>query len=359
MNDDACRAAEVDAFFDALARDPHATSKTLDEETASVVRVAVAAERGSHAELPPEVRRRIWHRALAGARQERGARIASWRRFVAGPSGPLLGCGVAVLMVALVVAVRGIPGHPSDELTPAQIVAKAQQAATAPSPVSPRSFVTTEVTETRDEHSITRTATTRWHAFPDRWRTESRSTVLRQGAELRGPLTVSVSDGTQLLSYAAVDTIATLTPLRDGDAVLSTRPFGPEPGDTGSAGAAIYTALLQAGHCLRPEIAGSEQVAGRKTFVLKLEQWTCPAISPGVLVGDWRLYVDRETFFVLRAIHRVDGVPRLLAEVRSFSLNPLLRGGTFTPTPPAGMMVYARPAPPRTDFRFGGPTTIR
>jgi hypothetical protein len=140
--------------------------------------------------------------------------------------------------------------------------------------------------------------------------------------------------------------------------VLSTRPFGPTPGTYGSPGAMVYAALLQAGHCLQPEMEGVDNVAGRETFVLKLERWTCSSINPGELAGNWRLHVDRETFFILRASRRVDGEARLTAEVRSFSANPVVRGGTFSLLPPSGVMVHALAPTRRMDFWPTGPATM-
>jgi hypothetical protein len=358
MNDERL-AAEVDAFFDALARDPNATFETLDPETASVIRAAVDAERSGHTELSAQARRRIWQRALASAHSGRASRPSVWRRVLSNPARLGLGGGLAMLALAVIISGRGLPGSGPKTLTPAQVAARARDAALSPAPESMRGFVTAEVVESRDEQGVVRTATTRWHAAPERWRTESRSTVVYQGVEQRGPLTVSISDGAQFLQYTSEDAIATITPIRPDESVLSARPFGPQPGTFGGAGASVYAALGQAGHCLHPEMDGSEHVAGRETYVLKLDRWTCGAVSPGALAGNWRLYVDRETFLILRASHRVDGVARLLAEVRSFSINPLVRGGTFALLPPAGVMVHARPAQQRFDYSPTGPAALR
>lgn len=358
MNDEHL-AAEVDAFFDALARDPNAVLETLDPQTASVIRAAVDAERYGRAELPADVRWRIWQRALAATHAARASRPSWWRRLLDNPAGLVLGGGLAVLAVVIAVTGRGLPGAGSGTLTPAEVVARAQDAAVSPAPESLRGFVTAEIVETRDEQGVVRTATTRWHVSPERWRTESRSTVVHQGVEQRGPLTVSISDGAQFLQYTSEDAIATITPVRDLDPVLSTRPFGPEPGAYSGAGASVYAVLRQAGNCLQPEMAGSEHVAGRETFVLKLDRWTCGPVSPGELAGNWRLYVDRETFFILRATRRVDGVALLTAEVRSFAVNPIVRGGTFALLPPPGVMVHARPAPFRVEYSPTGPATTR
>lgn len=358
MNDEH-HAAEVDAFFDALARDPNAVIETLDAETAAVIRAAVDAERYNRAELPADVRHRIWQRALAASHAARAPRPPLWRRALSNPAALVLGGGLTALVLAVAIVGWGISGRGPHTLTPAEVVARAQKAAVSPAPEPMRGFVTAEIVETRDEQAVVRTATTRWHVSPDRWRTESRSTIVQQGVEQRGPLTVSVSDGGQFLQYTSEDAIATITPVRDLEPVLSTRPFGPEPGAYTGAGASVYAALRQAGHCLQPEMAGSEQVAGRETFVLKLDRWTCGSESAGDLAGTWRLNVDQETFFILRASRRVDGVARLTAEVRSFSVNPIVRGGTFSLLPPAGMMVYARPAPSRVDYSPNGPALLR
>jgi hypothetical protein len=127
-------------------------------------------------------------------------------------------------------------------------------------------------------------------------------------------------------------------------------PFGQEVEDLG----ALFEQAAQPGECLVPRVTGTETVAGREAYVLDLGEPKCYSSSAPDLNGRQTMWVDKETFLVLKRVYQgPDGAPVLTREVTSLKLGAEVPAERFTFTPEAGMLVYdARPQPAPSVAQF-------
>ena len=118
----------------------------------------------------------------------------------------------------------------------------------------------------------------------------------------------------------------------------------PELSFTATAIPNANAALQSASECATPERRADETVAGRATYVIDLGPSTCPSASMPETNGRRVIWVDKETFFVLKAI-QYDGRPGRegelysTTEVTSVEYNVALAPELFTYSPPPGLRV--------------------
>lgn len=187
-------------------------------------------------------------------------------------------------------------------------------------------------------------ATTWWYRDPTHWRTEVRAASGPDGVSQ--PARTAISDGTDLWEYDGLpDAVFVQRSIAGPAAVARVTPFAGQGGD-------LATLLHEAGRCNATKILGEESVANRPTLVIDLGDAKCRGVGRG------RLWIDKETAFVLKAL-RDDGSPNqgdaLLSatEVTSIAYDVPLDPTLFAFTPPPGARVFDRrpkPAPSSGEY---------
>lgn len=275
---------------------------------------------------------------------------------------PLAGlAAAAVLVLAFAGLVTGVVRPQT--VSAQEVLDKARAASADTAAGGVRSFVLTEVTRSRPtarrkaESGYTgeeqlRTESTQWYAAPDRWRVETTGTVTRpDGQELADGAwrLVNVSDGTDRWHYDPLHKsgqVQRLDPGMDGKGGVAR--FGQDASD-------LDTVLERASTCGTPALRGTETVAGRSAYVIDLGASKCPSASAPELNGPSTIWVDKETFFVLKVVQYsgTDGQLLSTTEVTSIQYNVPIDPARFTFTPPADAKVQdSRPKPAPTADQF-------
>jgi outer membrane lipoprotein-sorting protein len=245
----------------------------------------------------------------------------------------LAGLATAAAVVLAVIALQ--VWSSTRPVSATAILQKAE--ATASGPARFRSFVITEVSEQypaalAGSEDLVRSEITRWYETPGRWRREVTSTVLAPDGEVksRGGL-VSVSDGSTVWIHRLRDNTVIVRPPGSGGA----DELGPFPEVTGG----LSGLLSQAGACYTPRVVGGDTIAGRSTHVIALGRSRC---APGAEAGagtelvEWTVWVDKETFLILKSVQEVDGAVVATTTVTSIEYNTPLEASRFDFTPPPG-----------------------
>jgi len=177
-----------------------------------------------------------------------------------------------------------------------------------------------------------------WGVFPNRWRTDYRTSAVASG---------SVSDGMTEWSYSpfGVGTevqIGALPPGAKTPLFLPIQlPTGAQPGQD-----ATYNAPTG---CYRPKLAGEATVAGRAAYVIDLGPYLCPSsftiykdgtrvpgpITPPEQQGRHTMWIDKETFFYLKSEnYNPDGTLMSRQEVTEIAYNITIPDSVFAYSPP-------------------------
>jgi len=248
----------------------------------------------------------------------------------------LAGLATAAVVVLAVIALQFWTSTESVSAT--AILHKAE--ATATGPAHFRSFVITEVSEqypaaVAGSDDVVKSESTRWYEAPGRWRREVISTVLGADGEVksRGGL-VSVSDGATVWIHRLRDN----TVIVRAQGAAGADELGPFPEVTGG----LSALLAQAGVCYTPSLAGSDTIAGRATHVIALGASRCaPSPEAGAAAGpaEWTVWVDKETFLILKSVQDIDGAVAATTTVTSIQYNDPQDAARFTFTPPPGAKV--------------------
>ncbi|HEY9787823.1 MAG TPA: hypothetical protein V6D17_20720, partial [Candidatus Obscuribacterales bacterium] len=112
-------------------------------------------------------------------------------------------------------------------------------------------------------------------------------------------------------------------------------------------GTDLKQVLADASACFEPVITGEEQVAGRVAHKIDLGASKCPSASAPSFNGPRTVWIDKETFFVLRyTILHADGPqPIQNMEVTNVIYNLDISDEIFTFTPPTGAVTDGAPSP--------------
>lgn len=203
-----------------------------------------------------------------------------------------------------------------------------------------RSFIITETAEARSLDAAAgsgrvRSEITRWYEAPDRWRREVASFVIGpDGQAVRGTGLTSVSDGDTVWIHRA------------GDNVVMVRPYTPDGGDdeigpfpevTGG----LSALLERAAGCYTPQVRGRETIARRPAYVIELGRSHCPPETDGAAAQpvEWTIWVDTETYLILKSVQTLDGVPVYTATVTTVQYNVPIDPARFSFALPAGARV--------------------
>lgn len=180
--------------------------------------------------------------------------------------------------------------------------------------------------------NTTRTRTHAWYQEPDRWRSEYTSTTHPYSAVSDGTR-VSVNDGASVWRYTS----------RDNTVRINMTPLQPEGGleSVISSARTITTILQQASECYNPELKGQEIVADRRTYVIDMGVTSCPSNSASQFNGRQTLWVDVETFLVLKVVvqHIDSAEPAYIMETTQVRYNESIDESIFQYMPPVGVKV--------------------
>lgn len=363
----------LDRYWLALERDPGALPPAeLDPELAATAQQLVRNLRPPVPKMAFAARlgERLATEAATVTRQPNGrapAGVIRWRRLhlIDHPSRwwSLAGLATAAVLVLVFAGLATWMLRPQT-VSAQELLDKARAAAADAVAGGVRSFVLTEVTlshptaRLKAEAGYTseeqlRTETTRWYEAPNRWRIESKGTALgSDGQELpgKGWQRTTVSDGTDVWSYDVLRNavqVNRLEPTMDGKGGVAR--FGQAASD-------LDTVLQRASTCGTPALKGSEPVAGRPAYVIDLGSSTCPSASAPEMNGPRVIWIDKETFFVLKVVQYsgLDGQLLSTTEVTSVQYNVPGDPARFTFTPPAGATVQdlrPKPAPAADQYQ--------
>lgn len=177
----------------------------------------------------------------------------------------------------------------------------------------------------------------RWFQSPDLWRMETESrpfTADGQPADTGGWNLTAVSDGSSQYHYDAVANSLSIN-------AAAADVFG-LAGSTDNAGASSLAQVFERMEtCYRPQVTGRAEVAGQPVYVVDLGRTLCPSASMPEANGRELIWVDQNTFFVLKhELYSTQGDQLLLrSEATEVQYNPALDAALFTFSPPAGARV--------------------
>jgi outer membrane lipoprotein-sorting protein len=270
---------------------------------------------------------------------------------------PLASTAAAVLVLGLagLVLVIQRPGSVRAE----EIVRKAQAAATDAAASGVDSFEMVEETVTMTNWGLSpdqraqgasgqsRSVRQVWFREPDHWRNELRFTELPRQSPDSAPR-VTVADGQTIWSY---DPRGNALQISLGQLGVQTA-----KGDYGLYGASNLDAMVQrASECYQPRLEGQDSVAGRPAYVVNMGPSNCPSAAAAEANGPLALWLDRETFFVLKAVLRDTTGTQVVQtrQVTSILYNRELPDALFAFATPSGATVLDnRPKPAPTTVEF-------
>lgn len=341
------------AYWTAASRDPDAPPPdALDPDLG---RLARELERHLRPPAPDDAfvaglgQRLAWQAAGTHAHRGAPARRLPWPPRT-GRHRLLMGLATAAVLVLLAGAVQLWAGR-GQAVSAQDVIRRAEAAATEPRRF--RTFVVTETAEVRaaatagsDER--VRSEISRWYEAPGRWRREVVSTVVGADGQAlsRGGLT-SVSDGTTVWIHRLRDNVVLARP---AGSLAASDALGPFPEVTGG----LSALLARAGACYTPRLLGGDAVAGRAAYVVELGRSRCtPAAAAGEpdAAGaepvEWTIWVDRETFLILKSVQQMDGEVVATSTVTSVQYDVPVEPARFAFTAPPGAKIRdaAPPAP--------------
>ncbi len=236
-----------------------------------------------------------------------------------------------------------------------EIVRRAQAALTSPAAAGLQSYFLSEqstfwASNSIPNSSVERSAdgapvqsssrTQRWFQAPNRWRVESTGQRYAAAGKPRTDQAWSnttVSDGSSQYDYDAAGSVVTINVLPA--AVDSARSLLPGDGASGVTNLAQLFERMAA--CSQPQVTSSAVIAGQPVYVVDLGPSLCPSASAPEMNGRSLIWVDKNSFFVLkRELYSTQGDQLLMrSEVTEVAYNPALDAALFTFTPPPGLRI--------------------
>ena len=347
----------LETYWTALAQD--ATAAPPEELDAKLAATVQRLERRLH---PPEpgslfaaqLQRQLEVQTAAPVRRRNVSSLTLTRRW------SLAGLAMAGVLVIVLVGFYLWMGRPQP-VSAQEIVQRAQASVRSPTATGVQSFVLTQTQRTapiprmkamlglKDDEVIL-SETRRWYQAPNRWRNEFQQKIVTpDGKEASHSTFVLVSDGADVWQYNSEGNnviVNRLEPDMNGKDQISL--FGRDIGD-------LNALFQQASTCFDPKVTGSAIMAGRAAYVIDLGPTKCPSASAAEMNGRQVIWVDKETFFVLKQeLHSIDSDQIIMtSEVTQIQYNVPIDPAQFTFTPPAGATVADnRPKPAPTTDQF-------
>ena len=194
-----------------------------------------------------------------------------------------------------------------------------------------------------------RSETRRWFEAPGKWRLEDTGEAYTaDGKPVAGSRwqSVVVSDGSNQYDYDVLGNVQTINraPSSPGAGGM---PLVPSSGaaETVSDLAQLFARMAD---CYRPTVTGSSTVAGQEVYVVDLGATLCPSAAAPDMNGREVLWVDKNTFFVLKhELYSTKGDQLLMrTEATDVQYNPRLDASLFAaPGPPDARTMDFRPQP--------------
>lgn len=360
----------LDQYWEALRSDVAATPPDeLDPEIAIIVK---RLERHLRPPDPDDafagqLRRRLEVQAANLAATRRGQLSAGPRRRLPLRFGlprqgwPLVGLAAAAALLLALVGVTLWASRPQP-VSAQEILDRAHATATDVEVAGVRSFEMVETTvyrgiwttvgQTTPRAEETRSERHVWFKAPNHWRYEV--TLPPSSGQRPAPMRrVTVADGQTVWTYDSEQNVAQITADELG---------GPGKGGiwlygnlNGQSDVALADILKEVRNCYDPIVAGEDLVAGRQTYVVNLGATKCPSASAAETNGPQTIWVDKETFFVLRSEIRDASGQRVISanEVTNIRYDVDLSDEVFTFSPPPGALVHdnrPKPAPSGDEF---------
>lgn len=361
MNEKTREAEALDRFLDDLMQDPDTPApltNELDAETVAMARRIVAVEQDQARNWSEAATQaRVWTRVQAAHRQSHRIGINFLpRRW--------LRAGMIAVSLVLVIAI-GLYAWMSQPapVSAQEIIEKARATSNAPAasgvssfalietgrivPVNPRLRASGELKAGEQIQTETR----RWFQAPNRWRSEFQQTTFSAAGNVIDTYrNLFISDGTDLWQYEPANNtviVNALDPAMNGKEALSL--FGQDVAN-------LNTLFEQARTCFDPQVIGTAMIAGRATYIIDLGPTKCPSASGPEMNGRLVVWIDKETFFVLKQEqHSIAGDKIILTrEVTQIQYNGSIDATVFTFTPPAGATIAdnrPKPAPSTGQFQ--------
>jgi outer membrane lipoprotein-sorting protein len=250
---------------------------------------------------------------------------------------------LAVLLVAVLALVTWL--HKPQPASAQEVIQKAQASLQSPAAGGIQSYVLSEIRHIYAASGATgqqASQTQHWYQAPNRWRDEYQQTTLAgDGVTTSTTSYIQVSDGTNLWQYSAINqernaSVSQLDANMNGQGLF---------GDNVQS----LTDLFQrASTCYHAQLSGEATVAGRATYVIDMGPSLCPSASSPDMNGPLTIWVDKETYFVLKQELRSTRGDTLVMsdEVLQVQYNVSIDPARFTFTPPSGVEVQdMRPKP--------------
>jgi len=343
----------IDLFLDDLIRDPNATSlapEEIDLETVKLLRQVVLAEQGQIQDViyETETKARVWQRVISNVQEAPESKNRTINRklqltHLLHQNWQRVALVATIILAALALSLYALISRPLP-VRAQEIIEKAYAAANLPSNGVVQSFILTEIQHAvpanprlnaqsglkGDEQILNETK--RWYEAPNQWRVEFQQEILAaDGKEISHYKSVEVSDGTNIWHYDP------------GQNTVFVNPFN--PAIDGKGGVALFgqnvgildDLLQQATTCYNPKVTASDYVAGRATYVIDFGPTKCPSASAPEMNGRLVMWVDKETFFILKQeLYNAEGNQVIMSiEVTQVQYNVPIDPGLFTFTPPA------------------------
>ena len=269
--------------------------------------------------------------------------------------------GVAIVLIASLALATWL--NRPQPVSAQEIMQKAQTSMQSPAASGLQSYVITETQRMTplnprvaaygggEGEQTVQIETRRWYAAPNRGRTELQMTTLApDGKVVDSSSSVQVSDGTDLWLYSPTDSYVTIYTLDAGaNGKDSLALFG--------NGLMNLNDLFQStSTCYNAKVAGDATVAGRAAYVIDLGPSLCPSASAPEMNGKLMIWVDKETFFVLKQEqYSIQGDTVIMSsEVQQVQYNVAIDPARFTFTPPSGLQVQdyrPKPTPSASEYQ--------
>ena len=264
--------------------------------------------------------------------------------------------GFASLVVLLVAALALTTWLRKPQPANAQeIIQKAQASLQSPAANGVQSYVLSETQRSvplnprvsglsaAERTQATQVQMQRWFQAPNRWRDEYTITTLdAQGKVLNSASFTLVSDGSDVWQYSATDGSVTINRQEAGmSGMAGLAPFGENVQN-------LADLFQRASTCYHAQVSGEARVAGREAYVIDMGPSLCPSASAPEMNGRLTLWVDKETYFVLKQeqLSTQGSMVVQSSEVQHVQYNATIDTDQFTFSPPAGVQVQdMRPKP--------------
>lgn len=219
---------------------------------------------------------------------------------------PLLGLVLIVVVSAAAIAVASSGEHSVNAL---EILSQTNATLNGTRAAPVTSFVMTSSLTVQTGAGASSHSTLeihRWVLPPDKWRSEAYIVGYDSAGNLnsRETLWVLVSDGTTewRVGRDGSTIVGPATSVSAGlNSSITLLDFGLNLGQ-----GSLTDALTNAGKCFEPRYLGKDRVAGRVTFVIDLGQNRCVGESKATNLFPDRLWIDQDTFAILKLIAKDD-----------------------------------------------------